>query len=102
MEGRYHDFTLAEAMEIAKRNDPGEKVPSVSRTLIAEIENLRKDAERWRELVETWGGMQQRVGHREIGISTPRWRVPDEVTSFGEAFDRRYELDEASEQGANA
>lgn len=42
MEGRYHDFTLAEAMEIAKRNDPGEKVPSVSRTLIAEIERLRK------------------------------------------------------------
>ena len=42
MEGRYHDFTLSEAMEIAKRNDPGEKVPSVSRTLIAEIERLRK------------------------------------------------------------
>ena len=89
MEGRYNEFTLAEALEIAKRNDPGEKVPSVSRTLIAEIERLRMDAGRWRELVETWGGMQQRVGHMEIGISTPRWRVADEVTSFGEAFERR-------------
>ena len=40
MEGRYNEFTLAEALEIAKRNDPGEKVPSVSRTLIAEINRL--------------------------------------------------------------
>lgn len=41
MTGRYHDFTAAEALAIAKRNDPGEKVPSVSRTLIAELEYLR-------------------------------------------------------------
>ena len=41
-EGRYHDFTLAEAMEIAKRNDPGARVPSASRTFIAEIVRLRK------------------------------------------------------------
>ena len=41
-EGRYHDFTLAEAMEIAKRNDPGARVPSTSRTFIAEIVRLRK------------------------------------------------------------
>lgn len=39
--GRFHEFTLAEALEIAKRNDPGEGVPSVSRTLIAEVERLR-------------------------------------------------------------
>lgn len=50
MKGRDHDFTLDEALEIAKRNDPGDKVPSVSRTLIAEIDRLRRDAERYRWL----------------------------------------------------
>lgn len=57
--------------------------------------NLNTDAEdarRWRELVGTWGGMQHRGKHMEIGISTPRWRVPLDVESFEEAFDRRYEL----------
>lgn len=57
MEGRYNEFTLAEALEIAKRNDPGEKVPSVSRTLIAEIETLRHDAERLRDRVERLRGL---------------------------------------------
>ncbi len=60
--GRFHDFTLEEAIEIAKRNDPGEKVPSTSRTFMrtidalaqraeraeAEAAGLREDAERWR------------------------------------------------------
>jgi hypothetical protein len=41
--GRFQEFTLDEAIEIAKRNDPGEKVPSVSRTLIAEIVRLRAE-----------------------------------------------------------
>ena len=50
MKGRDHDFTLDEALEIAKRNDPGDKVPSVSRTLVAEIDRLRRDAERYRAL----------------------------------------------------
>ena len=58
------------------------------------------DARRWRELVETWGGMQVRGEQVEIGISTPRWRVPAGVESFNEAFDRRYELDDAA-KGAN-
>ena len=58
------------------------------------------DARRWRELVETWGGMQARGDLMEIGISTPRWRVPANVSSFGEAFDRRYELEDAM-NGAN-
>ena len=58
------------------------------------------DARRWRELVETWGGMQSRGCHMEIGISTPRWKVPNDVESFNEAFDRRYELDDAA-KGAN-
>lgn len=57
MEGRYHDYTLAEALEIARRNDPGDEVPSVSRTLIAEIETLRKDAERLRDRVERLRGL---------------------------------------------
>lgn len=38
--GRFHEFTLDEALAIAKRNDPGEKVPSVSRVLIAELDRL--------------------------------------------------------------
>ena len=59
------------------------------------------DAKRWRELVDTWGGMLQRQGHMEIGISTPRWRVPLDVETFGEAFDRRYEMDDAEREGAN-
>ena len=59
------------------------------------------DARRWRELVETWGGMQGRGDLMEIGISTPRWRVPSSVESFNEAFDRRYELD-AAVKGANS
>ena len=58
------------------------------------------DARRWRELVETWGGMQVRGERLEIGISTPRWRVPADVASFGDAFDRRYELEDAM-NGAN-
>ena len=58
------------------------------------------DARRWRELVETWGGMQVRGERLEIGISTPRWRVPADVASFGDAFDRRYELEDAM-SGAN-
>ena len=58
------------------------------------------DARRWRELVETWGGMQCRGERVEIGISTPRWRVPAGVENFNEAFDRRYKLDDAMD-GAN-
>ena len=59
------------------------------------------DARRWRELVETWGGMQGHGDLMKIGISTPMWRVPADVGSFGEAFDRRYELEDAM-NGANA
>lgn len=40
---RFTEFTLDEALEIARRNDPGEKVPSVSRVLIAEIERQRAE-----------------------------------------------------------
>jgi len=41
-DGRFHDFTLDEALAIAQRNDPGENVPSVSRTLIAHIADLER------------------------------------------------------------
>ena len=34
MTPRFHDFTLIEARVIARRNDPGANVPSVSRTLL--------------------------------------------------------------------
>jgi len=56
------------------------------------------DARRWRELVETWGGMRQRPGRLEICISTPRWSVPLDVETFGEAFDRRYEIADAERE----
>lgn len=39
---RFEDFTLDEAIAIAKRNDPGENVPSVSRVLLARIAELER------------------------------------------------------------
>jgi hypothetical protein len=38
---RHEEFTLAEALAIAEQNDPGQKVPSVSRTLIRHIGSLQ-------------------------------------------------------------
>lgn len=35
------EFTLDEAIAIAKRNDPGDEIPSVSRVLLAEINRLQ-------------------------------------------------------------
>lgn len=60
---QFREFTLDEALEIARRNDPGDKVPSVSRVLIAEMEALRRDAERYRWLRDLPEGSP----HEQIG-----------------------------------
>lgn len=62
-----------------------------------EVARLREDARRWHE-IQFCAGMQQRGQYLEIGISTPRWRVPADCMDFNEAFDRRYELDDAALQ----
>lgn len=55
-----------------------------------------KDAKRWRELISGWGGMGIRPnGSVHLHVTTPVFEVPPDAETFGEAFDRRYELDGA-------
>jgi hypothetical protein len=71
-EARFHDFTLDEAVAIAKRNDPGEKVPSVSRTLLARIATL--EAERNGER------MAHESTKRALAEATETWTDEDGTT----------------------
>ena len=88
-EGRYHDFTLAEAMEIAKRNDPGARVPSASRTFIAEIVRLRKallyTADPMREAIAAEREREAIAAERERDYL--RWRMREIIPLFEEARD---------------
>ena len=93
----YPDSSPSASCGDCPTRDYAPQPPSIPEPSDADID----DARRWRELVETWGGMQCRGDRVEIGISTPRWLVPAGVESFNEAFDRRYELD-AAMNGANA
>jgi hypothetical protein len=67
------EFTLDEAIAIVERNaDAYEKVPSVSRTLLAEIERLREEVEKykaaWTEYNDRTEWVQQTAKPEELGM----------------------------------